>query len=166
MKPVEPEIRNPRLVLFKQSPIHGTGGFARTDIPQGARVIEYLGQRIDKGESRRRCEESNPYIFALDDDQDLDGNVEWNPARHINHSCAPNCDAAAQDGRVWIVARRDIRAGEEITFNYGFDLEDYKEYPCCCGSSHCVGYMVAEEFFAHLRANLRAGTVRHCPDPD
>jgi hypothetical protein len=55
------------------------------------------------------------------------------------------------DGRVWIVASRDIAAGEEITFNYSFDLVDYKEHPCDCGSPNCVGYIVAEEFFAQLR---------------
>ena len=137
------------LVLFKESPIHGIGGFARANIPVAARVIEYVGERIDKRESMRRCEENNAYIFTLDSEQDLDGNVEWNPARFINHSCAPNCDAEMIDGRIWIVAKRDIKAGEEITFNYGYDLEEYKDYPCGCGSPGCVGYIVAEEFFEH-----------------
>ena len=118
-------------------------------------MLEYLGERIDKHESLLRCEQSNQFIFALDNDHDLDGNVAWNPARFINHSCRPNCDALLQDGHVWLIANRDIRAGEEITFNYGFDLEDYRQYPCHCGSPDCVGYIVAEEFFAHVRS-LRA----------
>ena len=67
----------------------------------------------------------------------------------LNHSCAPNCEAELLDDRIWIIARRDIQPGEEITFNYGYDLENYRDYPCCCGSPHCVGYIVAEEFFAH-----------------
>jgi len=46
-------------VLFKNSPIHGTGGFAKTAIRQGARLLEYLGERISKGESLRRCEQNN-----------------------------------------------------------------------------------------------------------
>ncbi len=138
-------------VLLKESAIHGIGGFARADIAKGARVIEYVGKIIDKRESMRRCEENNGFIFTLTDKQDLDGNVEWNPARFINHSCAPNCDAEMDAGRIWIVARRDIRAGEELTFNYGYDLEDYREYQCRCGSPDCVGYIVAEEFFEHVR---------------
>jgi SET domain-containing protein len=145
-------------LLFKESPIHGTGGFAKTNISKGARVIEYVGERIDKLESLRRCQRNNEYIFALNDREDLDGNVFWNPARLLNHSCEPNCDAVLDDGRVWIIATRDIRAGEEITFNYGFDLEDYKEYPCSCGSAKCIGFIVAEEFFEHVRQQKALAT--------
>jgi len=139
------------LILFRRSPIHGTGGFAGTGLTKGTRVIEYVGERIDKRESLSRCEANNEYIFALNDGQDLDGSVEWNLARFINHSCAPNCDAELEGGRIWIVANRDITAGEEITFNYGFDLEDYKSHPCRCASSDCVGFMVGEQFFEHVR---------------
>ena len=139
------------LIVFKESPIHGTGGFATSTIPKDSRVIEYVGRKISKHESLRHCEEGNEYIFSLDEEHDLDGNVSWNPARLINHSCAPNCDAELETGRVWIVANREITAGEEITFNYNFDLEDYKDHPCRCGSPACVGYIVAEEFFEHVR---------------
>ena len=138
-------------VDFKPSPIHGLGGFAKTAIAAGARVIEYVGKRIDKAESLRRCELNNECIFALDDAYDLDGNVPWNPARFLNHSCAPNCEAELDQGWIWIRALRDIEAGEELTFNYGYDLEDYREHPCRCGAPRCVGYIVAEEFFPHLR---------------
>ena len=138
-------------VSFGPSTIHGTGGFARKNIPNGQLVIEYVGERIDKKESNRRCEENNEFIFTLDESVDLDGNVPSNPARFINHSCQPNCDAEIIDNRIWIVANRDIKASEEITFNYGFDLEDYRDYPCHCGSPECVGFIIAEEFFEHVR---------------
>lgn len=141
------------LAVLRSSPIHGTGGFAKCGVAAGTRVIEYVGEAIDKQESLRRCEANDEYIFALNDEQDLDGNVEWNPARFINHSCAPNCEARLEEGRIWIVAIRDIRAGEELTFNYGYDLEDYRDHPCHCGSPECVGYIVAEEFFEHVRKN-------------
>jgi hypothetical protein len=98
----------------------------------------------------RRCEQNNAYIFTLNDEQDLDGNVPWNPARFINHSCAPNCEAEKDEDHIWVIATRDIQAGEEITFNYGYDLADYKDYPCLCGAPNCVGYMVAEEYFEHV----------------
>jgi hypothetical protein len=110
-------------VIFKPSLIHGTGGFARVDFPTGKRVIEYLG----------------------------DGNVSWNPARFLNHSCEPNCEAVLEEGHIWVVSLRAIRAGEELTFNYGYDLMDYREHTCSCGAVGCVGYIVAEEFFGHLR---------------
>ena len=139
------------LLLLKESTIHGVGAFAGRDICQGTRIIEYVGERITKSESLRRCEKSNEYLFALDDEHDLDGNVAWNPARFLNHSCAPNCEARLAAGRIWIVATRNIAAGEELTFNYGYDLADYRDYPCQCGSPKCVGYIVAEEFSDHLR---------------
>jgi SET domain-containing protein len=145
------------IVDFHSSPIHGTGGFARVDIPSGARVIEYVGEIITKQESLWLCERSNEYIFAIDDDHDLDGDVDWNPARFLNHSCEPNCEAQFADGHIWLVAIRDIRAGEELTFNYGYDLSDYREHPCCCGAKTCVGYIVAEEFFAQVRRQKSAG---------
>jgi uncharacterized protein len=147
------------LLVLKDSPIHGLGGFAKPAIPQGTRIVEYVGERISKSESVRRCEQNNEYIFSLNEEQDLDGNVAWNPARFLNHSCAPNCEAEKHGERIWIIATRDIQAGEEITFNYGYDLEDYRDYPCRCGSPGCVGYIVAEEFFEHVlrRAPFREG---------
>jgi len=146
------------LLYFRKSSIHGTGGFARCGIPEQTRVIEYVGERIDKRESLRRCEQNNEYIFTLNEQYDLDGNVEGNLARFLNHSCTPNCEAEVGDDQIWIVTSRDVRAGEELTFNYGFDLEDYQQYICHCRSPHCVGYMVAEEFFDHVS---RQGELRN-----
>lgn len=138
-------------IEFRNSTIHGTGGYARVVIPTGSRVVEYVGRKVDKQESLRQCELENPFIFTLDDEWDLDGNVEWNPARLINHSCAPNAEAEYLDGGIWIIALRDIQPGEEITFNYNYGLEDYREHPCHCGAPNCVGYILAEEFFGSVQ---------------
>jgi uncharacterized protein len=138
-------------VHIAPSPIHGQGGFATRFLSSGARVIEYTGERVTKAESLRRCQAQNWFIFGLDEEFDLDGNVAWNPARFLNHRCAPNCEAVCEEGRVWIAALRDIQPGEEITFNYGYDLVDYEEHPCHCGAPECAGYIVAEVFFAHIR---------------
>jgi uncharacterized protein len=146
--------RQTEWLVFRPSPIHGTGGFAATNIPSRTRIIEYVGERIDKRESLRRCEGGNEYIFSLNETEDLDGNVSWNPARLINHSCAPNCDVEIDAGRIWVFSLRDISAGEEITFNYGYDLEDYRNYPCACGAADCVGFIVGEQFFEHLRRQV------------
>ena len=140
----------PDLFHIATSSIEGRGGFASVDLPRGARASEYVGRKITKQESVLKCEANNPFIFALDDQFDLDGDVEWNPARFLNHSCDPNCEAENKAGRIWIIARRAIKAGEEITFNYGYDWECFEEYPCHCGAASCVGYMVAEEFHADM----------------
>jgi uncharacterized protein len=148
-----PNLRPPQteLVLFNHSPIHGHGVVANIHIPKGARILEYKGELIDKKESARRCEQNNVYIFSLNEHHDIDGNVDWNPSRFVNHSCSPNCEAVLEDDHIWLVSSGDIRPGEELTFNYGFDLEDYRDYPCRCGSPNCVGFIVAEEFFDHVR---------------
>lgn len=138
-------------IEFRESKIHARGAFAKTRIKAGSPVIEYVGEKITKAESARRCELNNPYIFNFDDEFDLDGDVSWNPAKFINHSCDPNCEAEFFGDQIWIMAIRTIRAGEEITFNYSYDLQDYKEHPCRCGAAKCVGYMVAAEFFPKFR---------------
>ena len=143
-------------LIFKPSPIHGTGGFAKTPVIMGTLVIEYVGNRITKQECIERCRRGNEYIFRLDEETDLDGDVGWNPARFLNHSCAPNCEAELIDGKVWIVALRDIATGEEITFDYGYDLEDYREHPCRCGAPDCVGFIVAVELRAALGQQKRS----------
>lgn len=140
------------------SGIHGQGGFARRAIPADTTVVEYVGEWIDKEESARRCEAGNVYVFTIDDARDLDGNVSWNPARLLNHSCEPNCEAQQEGDRIWIVARRDIAAGEELTFNYGYDFDEWRDYPCACGAPGCLGYIVAEEHHARVRREL-AGEV-------
>lgn len=139
-------------VLERQrSGIDGDGLFAKEPIHAGDSVIEYTGERISKEESLRRCIDGNHYIFSINEEFDLDGNIESNFARFINHSCAPNAEAQIEDDRIWIVALRDIAAGEEITFNYGYDLEDYTEHPCQCGAANCVGYILAEEYWTCLQ---------------
>jgi uncharacterized protein len=151
----KPLVAESALVSFRVSSIHGTGGFAKTDIAAGTWVVEYTGERIAKDESLRRCEAGNEFIFALNDELDLDGSVPWNQARFLNHSCEPNCETDRIGERIWVIAARDIRAGEELTFNYGYSLEDYREHQCRCGATGCVGYMVAPEFHEHVKWQSR-----------
>ena len=134
-----------------KSKIDGQGLFVQGVIKSGARVLQYIGEPISKAESLRRCEAGNQFIFCLNETEDLDGSGTDNLARYINHSCSPNAEARFEQGEVWIVALRDIAVGEEITFNYSYDLEDYKNHPCYCGASTCTGFMVAEEFFEHVK---------------
>jgi uncharacterized protein len=139
------------LVEIRASPIHGQGAFALADIPAGTPVLEYVGERISKEESLRRCEQNNTFIFYLSPEYDLDGDVNANPAKWLNHSCAPNCEVELIDERLWVIAKRSIPAGEELTFDYGYDLESLREHPCHCGAPQCVGFIVAEEFHPQLR---------------
>lgn len=155
-------------VEVRNSEIHGKGVYAACDIIEDTEVIEYVGEPIDKEESERRAwlqmekaetdGDAAVYIFTLNDDWDLDGSVEWNTARLINHSCEPNCVAYTEEGededRIVIYALRDIEKGEELSFDYGFDLECYEDHPCRCGSSDCIGYIVSQEQWPELEELL------------
>ena len=152
-------------IVKKRSRVHNAGIFARKDIPTRTHIIEYVGEKITKAESDRRgtisLQESKKnkkkgavYLFELNKRYDLDGDVAYNTAKHINHSCYPNCEAYISRGHIWIVALRNIKKGEELTYNYGYDFDDYKEHKCNCGSGRCVGYILAKGHWPKLK-NLR-----------
>lgn len=139
------------LVMFMNSPIHGTGGFARIDLRRGQRIIEYIGPRLTLAEGQKELDKHNAYLFTLNEISLIDGSVEWNPARFLNHHCEPNCESGIIRNRLWFYALRAIRSGEELTYNYGHALTGYRERPCHCGAAICVGYRVAEKHFTKIR---------------
>ena len=140
---------------MRRSRIHGRGVFARRDIPAGTRLVEYVGLPISKKKSAELCSKQNTYLFALNESSDLNGKVSWNPARLINHSCEPNCEANLDENdRIWIFSIKSIARGEELTFNYGYSLEDFMNFPCRCGAPSCAGYMVSEELLSVVRSLL------------
>lgn len=147
-----PRTAKSRWITAGRSTIHGRGVYARGIIPDGTRVIEYTGERITKAEAARRETQrlarqrsggdASVYIFNLNRRHDLDGRTRRNVARLINHSCAPNCRVEKIRGRIWIIARRDIPAGAELTFDYGFSFIEWPRHPCRCGSRRCPGFIV------------------------
>jgi SET domain-containing protein len=153
-------------IKLRGSSIHHKGVFASKDIPKGTRIIEYIGEKITKAESEKRAditlvkaEKSKKhgavYIFELNKRHDIDGNVPNNIAKYINHSCSENCESDIIKGKIWIIASKDIKKGEELTFDYGYDIEDYEDHLCKCGSSDCIGYIIAEEYRPKLLRLLR-----------
>ncbi|MBW2982795.1 SET domain-containing protein-lysine N-methyltransferase [Candidatus Woesearchaeota archaeon] len=154
-------------IKVRKSGIHGTGVYAAKDIPEGAIIIEYTGRKITKAESDRIYEEQYEkhtrngeeegavYIFELNKTWDIDGNVPWNTARYINHSCDPNAETENTGRRILIKALRDIKEGEEITYNYGYDIDNYQDHPCRCGSPRCVGYIADEEQWPKLKRKIK-----------
>jgi hypothetical protein len=96
-------------------------------------------------------------MFILNDEWDIDGNTESNEARLVNHSCDPNTEAQIWDDKeIWFVALRDIQPGEELFYNYGFEVDTWEEHPCRCGAERCVGYIVDEEYWPQLRRKIAA----------
>lgn len=153
------------LCKVKNSKIHGRGLYATADIEEGTDIIQYIGEKITKKESTKRALEWEEqaretgeglvYIFELDDKYDIDGRLGDNPARYMNHSCDGNCEAVNYEGEIWIVALKDIKKGEELVYDYGYDMEHFLDHPCKCGSDNCIGYIVREDQRAKVKKLLR-----------
>jgi SET domain-containing protein len=137
-------------VQIGRSHIDGKGVFAAEPIKKGTRILEYIGEKISREEATERLAGGNVYVFFCDPRFDIDGNTPENIARYINHSCDPNCVSDIIEDRLWIIALRDIRTGEELSYDYGFELEGYEQRPCRCGAKNCCGYIVEQAFRAQI----------------
>ena len=137
-----------KLYKIKKSNIDNKGLYANTDIKDGTKIIEYKGKIVSKKKVEEDSKFDNDkaiYLFNLNKKYDLDGDFKFNTARLINHSCNPNCEVAGTGLKVWVYAIRDIKKGEELSYDYGFGYDEYyKDFPCRCGSKNCVGYIVRE----------------------
>ena len=138
----------------RQSSIQGKGAFASRDIRKGTRLIEYLGQRIswrtaDKRYDDEKMGRHHTFLFTVDDKVVIDAAVNGNDARFLNHSCDGNCEAITDRKRIFIEARRSIKAGDELLYDYQYERtedhteEDEKFYKCRCGSPKCRGSILA-----------------------
>jgi SET domain-containing protein len=144
---------NPYLEV-RESAIQGKGAFAIRNIRKGTRLIEYLGQRIswrtaDKRYDDEKMGRHHTFLFTVDDRTCIDAAVNGNDARFLNHSCDGNCEAITDRKRIFIEARKNIRAGEELLYDYQYERsedhteEDEKFYACRCGSPNCRGTILA-----------------------
>lgn len=145
--------QRPLPFILRPSSIQGLGAFAMRRIRRGTRLIEYTGQRVTPEEADRRydddaVERPHTFLFTVDARTVIDASVDGNQARFINHSCNPNCEAVDVDGRIFIDALRDIRPGEELTYDYHLERDgrwraDYAQrYACRCGAPNCRGMLL------------------------
>ncbi len=116
-------------VVVKSSDIHGKGIFTKTDIPEGSPIMVIKGEVISGDEcERREEEEDNVYIF-WNGDTYID-TAMTKKIKYINHDCDFNCDVVERDEEsLRLIAYRDIKAGEELTIDYGYD-EIYEYCQC------------------------------------
>jgi hypothetical protein len=137
----------------RHSKIDSDGCHTTVPIRKGEVVVEYTGPRITiKQADTLYDDHPRTYLFGLTDGKHvIDGE---GVAAFINHSCDANCEADEIKGRVWIIAARDIKVGEELTYDYNLydgDLDDPS--PCFCGAANCRGSMYSE---AELKRRARA----------
>lgn len=135
------------------SSIEGKGVFAKRTIPRGTRIIEYTGARrtIESLVANVASgEKPSVYLIHLHEGMVIDGAVDGNDARFINHGCDPNCEVYLFDDRLYVYAMRDIDPDEELTFDYALNAPPglavntggAKDYACRCGSPNCRGTML------------------------
>ena len=133
----------------KKSGINNLGLFAGRDIKKGEKVIEYKGRKLThkQVEEDDRFDNSKAiYLFTLNERYVLDGDTKTNTAKYINHSCDPNCEVDIIKGKIWIIAIKDIKKGDELSYDYGFGYDaDFRQFPCKCGSKNCCGYIVRDD---------------------
>ena len=154
-------------VDVRHSPIHGAGVFAAVPIRVEEEIIYYEGMLISHREAEGDEEDDgHTFLFTLNDEWVIEGAIGGNEARWINHSCDPNCEALLvedDDGdrrkdRIVIQAMRDIRVGEELTYDYNIltdepFTDDLRAlWRCRCGAPGCVGLI--------LRPGIPEGSVK------
>jgi len=113
----------------------GLGLFAGENIKKGTKIIEYVGEKITAQEADKR---GGKYLFEINSKWTIDGTTRKNIARYVNHACgkAANCEAENKGGRIFIIAKKNISAGDELMYDYGSEYfdEHIKPFGCRCVS--------------------------------
>jgi hypothetical protein len=137
-------------LIVRSSGIHAAGCFAQQSIRKGQKVVEYTGERM-LHDNADKLYENLPYTYLFgtsDGETVIDG---FGMAMYINHSCDPNCETEEDEqGKVWIMSMRDIKAGEELTYDYLL-YEGDGDAPCSCGSRKCRGSMYSPKELARRK---------------
>ena len=131
--------RNVRLlskVYVDHSPIHDKGVFAAINIKEGEPILEIDDSRVvtndnplrpEKGEHKHHCDYlENGRVVHMQE-----------PERYINHSCDPNVYVKHTAGVRYVLAIKNLNAGQEITFDYCVNGYGDEVWQCNCGSSKC-----------------------------
>lgn len=165
-----PTDRPRRAFTIRRSKIAGKGGFATRRLQPGQFIIEYTGKRLTEKQADRLLEDDrrkrvhHTFLFQVSDGTVIDGGVRGGPAKFINHSCEPNCEAIEEDGRIFIHAKKNIQPGVELAYDYSYAREpgDGKKeeaiYPCRCGSRRCRGTILERK--KRRRKRARRGRAR------
>lgn len=156
---------NPK-IMVQRSPLHGLGVWAQVPIKKGEFLVEYVGQLLTAKQNEalqsHTDDPNHTFSFGLSNGLIIDGGVRGNISRYINHSCEPNAEfVETDDNKLFIYAKRDLAAGEEIFFDYslqydGPHTQEVKDtYKCMCGAATCRGTMIDLDYKPKLSPRER-----------
>lgn len=131
--PTFPSPRPPIYAVRVGKSAAGFGLFAKEAIPSGKFILEYWGEVVP---SEKADELGGMYLFDLENGRTILGGTRKNIARYANHACKPNADVRVRGDRVFLYSVKAIKAGQEITWDYGKEFFDWfiKPYGCRCVS--------------------------------
>jgi SET domain-containing protein len=149
-------------LVIRSSSIHAAGCYTTKAIKKGTRVCEYDGPRFSKEEADERyADRFITYLFSCGDTGEvIDG---FGSAMFINHCCDPNCETEEVQGRIFVSAVRDIKAGEELTYEYHLYDSDDAEGDCYCGAAKCRGTMFSKEEVARRARKAKRAAAKGKP---
>jgi SET domain-containing protein len=125
------------MLSIRNSFIQGKGLFADRPIPKRKKLGEFTGELISVREARRRAKQATRIVIVeMSETRAVDGSVNGGPFQFVNHSCDPNLYIRIAYGRIEFYTKKRIKAGEELTCDYGESHHDGK-LPCCCQSEKC-----------------------------
>ncbi|HET6263606.1 MAG TPA: SET domain-containing protein-lysine N-methyltransferase [Usitatibacter sp.] len=127
-------------LFVAKSRFTGRGLFAGTPIRARAKIGDYEGEAIGLAEARRRARGQRIVAIVELERHALDATGWKHGFRFINHSCDPNTFIRCTPQRAEFYARRAIRAGEELTCDYG-ESQHNGRLPCRCGAANCRGFI-------------------------
>ncbi len=131
-----------RRIVRRQSRIAGSGVYACEPINKNTRIVDYQGELISASKSdwreRRYQAKGMIWSFTINRSKVRDANVGGNIARFINHSCKPNCYSEVVGYTIWIRAGRNIKKGEELTYDYNTGGEAGIKCRCRPGCKHVI----------------------------
>jgi SET domain-containing protein len=116
----------------------GLGLIATALIEKGAFIVEYTGRRITNARAKRLEALGSRYMYELNSRWTVDGSSRRNMGRYANHSCRPNAESDVVKGKVILRARKKIKPGDEITYDYGSEYFEIFLKPAGCKCAKCA----------------------------
>ena len=136
LKPTIKHKKDDRFKIVKAEKGSGFGLITKVPFKKGDFIIEYIGEkRLNKDIENH----TGKYLFEIDETYTIDGSPRWNTARYINHSCRPNCEVEIdKNDKILIQAIKNIKEGEEITYDYGKEYFNEFIKPIGCKCTKCI----------------------------